>query len=140
MYGRAAAQCTSCEAANILLRRRVLYDEGRSELLQNAQRRPEQPTKSYYDYNYTLLQQHCTGTSEHHRAPVSEGQPPPSLGGDPASQLLHLQPNLYAGTRTTACWAFKDEALKAVPKGKRPKRGGSAVHGRLDAGVLGSDA
>ena len=62
---------------------------------------------SYNDYNYTLLQQHYTGTSEHHRAPVSEGQPPPSLGGDPASQLLHLQPNLYAGTRTTVCWGFK---------------------------------
>ena len=39
---------------------------------------------SYNNYNYTLLQ-HYTGTSEHHRAHVSEGQPPPSLGGDPAS-------------------------------------------------------
>ena len=30
---------------------------------------------NYYscnDYNYTLLQQHYTGTSEHHRAPVSD--------------------------------------------------------------------
>ena len=25
MYGRAAAQCTSCDAANIPLRRRVLF-------------------------------------------------------------------------------------------------------------------